>query len=263
MEIKKTYTSSLSSFSRITIRPIISDIFIKNIYVINTEGATFQLDISPFVLEEDTTISNSISNSVAVVITASHDYISDSTDIDECMTVNISKSGEYAKGSFLTKPVKIMVRDIVSPVIKIENQAGVVISSKIGIRGFDEFDTELFNESVTVGLGDSREIISSCDTMIFEPESIRMVSLGVESADNISFSGKKILNYQDDCTYIYKPKYLSEFRITKLSDNISIDNNNNILLNKKTKYIECSILSEVYDINNSSPVIKYIGIMSR
>ena len=87
---------------------------------------------------------------------------------------------------------------------------------------------------------------------------------GHVSPDNIESYDGKIVNYDKTCTYIYKPDYLDEHRSIKLSHNLSIDNNNNIHITAlNAKYVEVTVRANILDMNNSSPIIKYIGVISR
>jgi len=264
MEIKKTYTTNVISFKRIILKSKISDIFIKSISVITIDGEVYQLDISPFILDGDVVISNPIQNSMAVILSVDHDYIESEEQLYDCLYVDVSKGSSYSSGILNTKPTKINVRDFISVIANVENKSNVIISANIGIRCYDSFDSELFNETVSVGLGDGREIISHDDKLKFYAASIRIFKDGHISNDNVTITDNKIDNYDKTCTYIYKPSYLDEHKILKLSQNISIDNNNNIhILSENAKYAEVTIRANILDMSNSSPIIKYIGVISR
>ena len=264
MEIKKTYTTNVISFKRIILKPKISDIFVKSVSVVTIDGEVYQLDVSPFVLDGDIVISNPVQNCMAVILSADHDYISSEEQLYDCLYVDVSRGGLYFHGILNTKPTKINVRDFISVISNVENKNNVIISADIGIRCYDSFDSELFNESVSVGLGDGREIISQDGNLKFESSQIRMFKDGHISPDSIESSGGKIVNYDKTCTYIYKPDYLDEHKSIKLSHNLSIDNNNNIHITAlNAKYAEVTIRANILDMNNSSPIIKYIGVISR
>lgn len=263
MEVKKTFITGLTSLKRIVLRPQISDLFIKSIHVTSVEGETIQLDVSPFILEEDTVVSNTVSSAVSVTIVMMHDFITEDIDVSDYLIVDMSRSNTHQNAVLATKPVKIMVKSLISPILKMEGAAGVIVSASIGIRGFDEFDTEVFNSSVKIGLGESRELISIGNKLEYDAESVRMFMDGILSTDEIEHKDGVILNYDPNAIYIYSPKYLHIHIQTTIDDYISIDNNNNIILSKNIKYAECSIRADILDADMSSPVIKYIGVISR
>ena len=264
MEIKKTYTTNSISFKRIILKPKISDIFIKSISVITTDGEVYQLDVYPFLLTEEASIPNPINNCMAVILSLDHEYITSEDQIYDCLDIDVSKGGTYSYGILHTRPVRINVRNFISIISNVENKNNVIISADVGIRCYDNSDAELFNETIRVGLGDGREILSIGDTLKFEPSSIRMVKSGHISQDRISSTNLKIDNYDKEAYYLYKPAYLDEHETVVVSNNLSVDNNNNIHITQESaKYAEVIVRATVFDINNSSPVIKYIGVISR
>ena len=66
--------------------------------------------------------------------------------------------------------------------------------------------------------------------------------------------------------YINNKIIIQDSAINKIyiSENIDIDNNNNIYIkNEHVKFVECSIRCTILDANFASPIIKYIGVISR
>ena len=264
MEIKKIYKTEYSSFNRIIIRPIVSDIFIKSVSVITIDGEYQQLDVAPFVLDEDTSIPNPIANCTAISMTVEHEFAVDELTIDDIMIVDVSRSSTYTEARLVTKPVRIGVKSYVSPIIKIENNSNVIISANVGIVGYSEDDIEVFNESVLIGLGDSREVVSDGDTVCYEASGARYIKGGIESDDIAEIVNGKIQKYDSQALYLYKPEYLNNHASIKLTEYISIDNNNNIIIKDGVvKYAKCSIRADILDVDGVSPIIKYIGVISR
>lgn len=263
MELSKTYITDKISFNKINLIPVISDIFVKNISVITIEGEVLQLDVNPFILEERVNISNPVQNCSGVIITVAHDYIESEEQLDDCLVLTTSKSDHSRTATIYTKPARINVKDIVSVILKSDGNPNTIYSANVGIRGYDENDTEVFNESVVLGIGESREIVARSENLDYKPVSTRIYKDGYISESDVVLDNLKILNYSKDITYIYKPEYLDKDYKFRISENILIDSNNNIYIDTKIKYIECVIRLDILDISNTSPVIKYIGVMSK
>lgn len=263
MEISKTYITDKISFNKINLIPVISDIFVKNISIITIEGEVLQLDVNPFILEERVNISNPIQNCSGVIITVAHDYIESESQLDDCLVLTTSKSEHSRVATLYTKPSRINVKNIISVILKADGNPNTIYSANVGIRGYDENDTEVFNESVVIGIGESREIVANSENLDYIPDSFRIYKDGYISNIDIETNNLKIPNFSKDIKYIYKPKYLNNYYKHRVSENILIDANNNIYIDSKIKYVECVVRLDILDISNTSPVIKYIGVMSK
>lgn len=174
MELSKTYITDKISFNKINLIPVVSDIFVKNISVITIEGEVLQLDVNPFILEERVNISNPVQNCSGVIITVAHDYIESGEQLDDCLVLTTSKSDHSRTATIYTKPARINVKDIVSVILKSDGNPNTIYSANVGIRGYDENDTEVFNESVVLGIGESREIVARSENLDYKPISTRI-----------------------------------------------------------------------------------------
>ena len=264
MSISRTYITNSISFNRILIKPKIGDILIKSVSVMTMDGEIYQLDILPFVLEEDTVIQNNIKNCTAIIVNVSHPYITTEAHLDDCMVVNVSRSDHNVVGTLNTKPVKIGVKNFISVITKIDNKSGVIISADVGIRCFDNIDSEIINETIRLGLGDSRQIIVEEDNLFYDSDEVIYYKDGLISSNKAKIENGSIINYDDSCIYISSPSYINDHKKIYISENIDIDNNNNIYIkNEHVKFVECSIRCTILDANFASPIIKYIGVISR
>lgn len=264
MEIKKTYTTGVLSFNKIILKPIVSDLFIKSISVISIDGEVVQLDVQPFSLEGDTSVNNPVGNCIALILSVEHDSLESEDQLAGCLHVDVSKSSNTGEALIITKPVRVSTKDAISIVSKLENSTGVILSADVGIVGYSNDDEEIFNDSVRIGLGYSREILSSGENTLFKTSSIRAFSDGIVSSESINAFDNKIHNYSKQYKYLCTPEYTQYSSKTKITDNISIDNNNIIYIDSKVcKYAAVSLRVEVLDTENSAPLIKYLGVISR
>lgn len=260
MEIKKTFSSESLFFNKIILKPKISDIFVKSISSINSSGTVTPIMNNPFYIDDIVNINSLHKDSIAIEIVFEHNNFTPNTEISDYIDVDISRIRSNYTGVLKTKPVEILCKNYIAPIIKIDNSNGVIVSADVSVRGISSDGRTLFNESLNIGIGDSKEYIYKKDGNI-EFDKIRFFKDGIVSKYSKSTN---IDTFDEDTIYICHPKYINSSEKKSISENIEINNNNNIfILNKDTYKVECSITATILDTLSSYPIIKYIGVVSR
>ena len=260
MEIKKTFSSESLFFNKIILKPKISDIFVKSISSINSSGTVTPIMTNPFYIDDIVNINSLHKDSIAIEIVFEHNNFTSNTEISDYIDVDISRIRSNYTGVLKTKPVEILCKNYIAPIIKIDNSNGVIVSADVSVRGISSDGRTLFNESLNIGIGDSKEYIYKKDGNI-EFDKIRFFKDGIVSKYSKSTS---IDTFDEDTIYICHPKYINSSEKKSISENIEINSNNNIfILNKDTYKVECSITATILDTLSSYPIIKYIGVVSR
>ena len=260
MEIKKTFSSESLFFNKIILKPKISDIFVKSISSINSSGTVTSIMTNPFYIDDIVNINSLHKDSIAIEIVFEHNNFTSNTEISDYIDVDISRIRSNYTGVLKTKPVEILCKNYIAPIIKIDNSNGVIVSADVSVRGISSDGRTLFNESLNIGIGDSKEYIYEKDGNI-EFDKIRFFKDGIVSKYSKSTN---IDTFDEDTIYICHPKYINNSEKKSISENIEINSNNNIfILNKDTYKVECSITATILDTLSSYPIIKYIGVVSR
>lgn len=260
MEIKKTFSSESLFFNKIILKPKISDIFVKSISSINSSGTVTPIMTNPFYIDDIVNINSLHKDSIAIEIVFEHNNFTSNTEISDYIDVDISRIRSNYTGVLKTKPVEILCKNYIAPIIKIDNSNGVIVSADVSVRGISSDGRTLFNESLNIGIGDSKEYIYKKDGNI-EFDKIRFFKDGIVSKYSKSTN---IDTFDEDTIYICHPKYINSPEKKSISENIEINSNNNIfILNKDTYKVECSITATILDTLSSYPIIKYIGVVSR
>nr|DAT65039.1 MAG TPA: hypothetical protein [Caudoviricetes sp.] len=261
-ELKKIVSSDSVFFNRVVLKPNVSEVFIKSVTAIDSNGTAISLSNIPFVLEDTVILKNKNKNAIAVEIIIEHPFITNGDDISRCVDIDVNRVSMSRTARIETKDVQVLNKGSLHIVSKMEDAESLIVSANVGIIGYGNDGRIILSEFVRMGLGNTRELISNGDKVDHTPTGIVRYKDGIVSKDKIEVKSGIIHEYDDSCLYIYKPDYLDKQK--DISEDIAIDPSNSIIIkNKDVVRLECRLSADILDIDGSEPVIKYIGIISK
>lgn len=259
----------------ISLIPKIDGIVILDLYTFGNNGERIDLINSSISINKPTIIKYDLLVSSSVFIDVSNIYAED-LEISDMISVAVSTTNNNDFGTVVYKETKMSFHEYLSVKYSIENSQDSFINLKLGLKCYDRFGNLQSVDTVILGLNDDNFLIKKQTggqsiTLDYEPllSSVSVIINGQYTKEFTINGNDVIIDIPDqvDCYVIYQPAYIQTGEFVKISENISINANNEIkFLYTYSDYIQYIAELEIVNTNisnsNSSPVIKNISLIT-
>lgn len=250
--------------NNIVIEPLISDLMLFSIYIIDNNNTRQNILKSPISLNSKKIFryDHTVSRNVQLVIGhPTSDSISFGTDIK----INTSLQKFTGDGDFSTKNHRAKIGSKLYLYSKISNESTYAIMAELSINIIDMAGNVIDSAVAKIPLNDDRIIASYADKNFIYPAQDVAVFWNDEKVDksffNIKEDGIEIKN-ASDTVMLYKPNFSS----MDLSQTIKIDKNFNIHIdNPLGAYIDYAVRVKLFNTKikntNSTPIINQLALV--
>lgn len=251
--------------NNIVIEPTISDLTIFSIYIINNNNERVNLIKSPIALNSKKIFRYDHTISRFIEIVVGHPSIG-SLAIGKDIKIHASLQKFTNNGQFVTPTARVRSGNKVYLYSKIANESSYAIMANLSLNVLDFAGTVIESVVAKIPLNDDRIIAHSTkEKLAYSPYDLKVFSDSdlvdpslYEIVDGFVIPNKTI----DDAVVLYKPLV----GVTKLSQNVTIDDNFNIFVNNPLKtYIEYAIQVTLFNTNidnvNSTPIINQLALV--
>ncbi len=251
--------------NNIVVEPTISDLTIFSIYVIDNNNQRVNLVKSPIALNSKKIFRYGHTVSKFIEIVIGHPTAGSLT-VGKDIKIHASLQKFINNGRFTTANSRVRAGNKLYLYSKIANESSYAIMANLSLNVMDFAGTVIDSVVAKIPLNDDRIIAHPiADKLIYSPYELKVFS----DSDLIDGSLYKIQddfvvsdNILEGAVVLYKPIV----GITKLSQNVSIDDNFNIFINNPLKtYIEYAIEVTLFNTNisnvNSTPIINQLALV--
>lgn len=272
---RKTYVLELNRSSAhntilLTPKSEIKVVFVKTVSVAGDEVIILS---TPETLDSPTSIRYDSTVSSRVWIEIEGTYVNELT-LDDLLDIDISLANYSAFGEYVSEKGRVSFHKYISVAYDINNIKDVFVQAELGIEVLDKYNAIVYSESIPISLNDDYKMVSMATNgntikLDVEPSEVEVIVEG-DYIDEFTVDGKFVtvdIPKDTNCYAVYKPFYIGEGSFKNLSENVSINSNNEIRLrDDNCEYILYTIKLKFYNTDvtsiNHTPVLKSLALIA-
>jgi hypothetical protein len=271
----KLHLDRIRPHNTVLLKPKHDNVKIVSISTTDDDGRPLSLLDEAIEINSNTSIRYDVITSSVLWIEIEDVYVSE-LSVDDFLSIEVSLA-EYATHGVASFPEgRMAFHKYISLAHSIENVKDAYVQAKLGLRTLDRFGNIVYSEQVSLGLNDDREMVAfATEGPMVElpirpnPDSIKVIVEGNYSKEFTVEDNRVYIDIPKDvsCYIIYKPFYISNGTFTQLSNNLSINSNNEIELRDDgcstiVYTLELSVFNTGLTLINHTPIIKSLILVS-
>lgn len=223
---------------------------------------------SPFSIQYDTVISKML------WIELEHEFIND-FDLNELLEVSISRDTYNSYSYFKADPQEINFHKYLFLDYDIKHAADVYIKATLSLEVVDKYQKQIYGTKVSIGLNDDGYLVNRGKGPFVDLDTEPLLSsikvmIGPDQTSEFSLEGRRMsvdIPEGFECLVLYKPAHIEAGHFTPIDRNVSINANNELLLNERyADSIRYVLEVEMFNLNltqtQATPVINSITVLS-
>lgn len=276
--MRKVFTLTLD---RITphntalLKPVGSDVKIVAMYTTSSNGETVQLLDKPIEIETFASVRYPTVVSSTLWVEIEGRYINE-LSMNDVLGVQVSMAEYKTLGSASFPDARMVFHKYLSLAYAVEDVKDVYIQATLGVRTLDKYDNIIYSEDIELGLNADNKMVAYATTgskvvLQYMPSenSVEVIMEG-DRTHEFTVTGRDVnidIPEGASCYVIYRPSYLDNGVFTQITDNVSMNSNNEIELRDD----QCSTLIYALSLRvfntdltstNHTPIIKSLAVVS-
>lgn len=269
------YGNKYISHNYILMKSVEDNLKISSITAIDSNGKELEIISNPINIGRSTAARYPVMITDRIRVTIDHP-LADILKLEELVSIEISLNNYETVGRYTSKQTDINFNKNVTLVHDIENMLDSFIKTELHLSTKNNYGNIIYSEVISLSVNDDgwmiEHVIDDHETELpYEPvEDSLYILIDGATVDKFEINSKKVKFSKPnayDCYIVYKPKFIEQGNLYRLSENIDITPSYDLIL--RDNYCDKITFSIVIDVFNTSitsinhtPIIKALGLMT-
>lgn len=274
---RKTFALSLDrglAHNTISLNPK-TDLKVTHIKTSLPDGSEMVILDNPIEIEEPTSIRYASVVSSRIFIEIESHYVDELT-IDDLLTAEISLAKYDTLGEYSSEEGRLSFHKYLSVVSDIKNVKDTFFKAELGIKALDRYDNIVYSDIIPVSLNEDGWMVEyrnrpepgNIIELPVAPSEVKVL-IGGEYTDEFTVLENKVtfdIPAHTDTYILYRPFYADNGTFSKVTENISINSNGEVMLrDDKCQSILYTLNLSIYNTDisssNHTPIIKSLAVV--